>query len=254
MSLTAVLLAAGYATRLYPLTKDLPKALLPLGRGVILDAVIEGLGPEVSRRVLVTNHRFIEQFRRWQRERGSDLELVDDGTDRPETRLGAIRDLEVAREAACVEGDLLVVGTDNLCTWSLSAFVAQARPHAPALSLAVWQAPSPQAATHVGVVTLDADGLVRVFAEKSPQPPSTLVALCQYYFPWPMCGRLRQFLEEQPRADAPGHFVKWLADREPVYGVRMRGAWHDIGTPESYRTAAQEWEAASGTPRSAAGG
>ena len=95
---TAVLLAAGYATRLYPLTKDRPKALLPLGSGTILDGVIRTLGevPDLRKTVLVTNHRFADQFHAWQQASGAKVEVIDDGTTSAETRLGAIRDLALA--------------------------------------------------------------------------------------------------------------------------------------------------------------
>src|SRR3989338_1705769 len=118
---TAILLAAGYATRLYPLTKDRPKALLPLGSGVILDAVLQSMADatDIVKRVLVTNHRFAEQFRTWQAATRAPVEIIDDGTDTAQTRLGAIRDLELARTRGGAVGDLLVLGTDNLFGWPM---------------------------------------------------------------------------------------------------------------------------------------
>ena len=155
MPITAILLAAGYATRLYPLTQDRPKALLPLGTGVILDAVSRSLDdvPHVVQRVVVTNRRFAPQFRQWQQARQADVRIIDDGTDRVETRLGAIRDLELARTQAQATGDLLVLGTDNLFAWSLAEFVDAARRFQPAPTIALWQAPSREAAPQFGGVT-----------------------------------------------------------------------------------------------------
>ncbi len=243
MPITVVLLAAGYATRLYPLTQETPKALLPLGGGVILDDVVRSVSavPGVSRRILVTNHRFAEQFRRWQRNRRAELRVLDDGTSTAETRLGAIRDLELARNEAGPSDDLLVVGTDNLFRWSLAEFVAQAQRHRPSPSLALWQAPSPAAATHFGVVVRDASSRVIQFAEKSPQPPSAEVALCVYYFPAPMCGTIREYIDAGEQADAPGYFIAWLARHGAVYGIMMPGQWHDIGTREEYDTVLKSW-------------
>ena len=243
MSLTAILLAGGYATRLYPLTQDLPKALLPLGEGVILDAVVSSLEgvPGIGRCLLVTNHRFAEQFRAWQRTSGQAVQIVDDGTDTVQTRLGAIRDLELARTQGNVVDDVLVVGTDNLFTWPLAEFIAHAQRRGPDPSVALWRAPSNDAATHFGVVTRDATSRITAFTEKSPAPPSREVALCVYYFPAPMCGKIREFLASGGNADAPGYFIQWLAARGSVYGIMMDGLWYDIGTPEAYQTVVSAW-------------
>ena len=189
---------------MYPLTHDTPKALLPLGGGgVILDAIVAGLGSEIAKCLLVTNHKFVDQFRAWRSRRGMTLEILDDGTERPEERLGAIRDLELARVEGRAEGDLLVVGTDNLFKWPLADFVERARAHAPHPGVALWEAPSKAVATQFGVVTVDRTDRIAAFVEKSPQPPSALVAMCVYYFPKPMCSSIRQFLDEQRDTDAP---------------------------------------------------
>ncbi len=245
MASTAILLAAGYATRLYPLTQDRSKALLPLGGRVILDAVWDALGtvPDLTRRILVTNARFAEPFRAWAKLRGAKLAIVDDGTSSNETRLGAMRDLELARTQGGAVGDLLVVGTDNLFTWSLGDFVAQARRHHPAPSVAIGEASSKEAARQLGVVLLDETGRIAQLLEKPADPPSTKVALCVYYFPEPMLGRLTQFLQEGGRSDAPGYFIEWLVRREPAYGVPMRGTWFDIGTTEAYDAVVKTWPA-----------
>ena len=241
MPLTTILLAAGYATRLYPLTEHRPKALLPLGEGVLLDHIVSQLGGDVTKRILVTNHRFVEQFRQWQRRHGSDVILVDDGTDAPDTRLGAIRDLELARAQGGAEGDLLVIGTDNLFTWSLASFITMARRHAPHPSIALWEASSTVDVTPFGVVLMDANNRLTSLVEKSPTPPSRIVSTCVYYFPEAMCGGIRTFIDEGVHTDAPGHFIKWLVERGPVYGVRLPGSWYDIGTLDAYQQLLREW-------------
>ncbi|MBI3996205.1 MAG: nucleotidyltransferase family protein [Candidatus Omnitrophica bacterium] len=256
MALTVVLLAAGYATRLYPLTKDRPKALLPFGRAtqgrapagqipprVILDDVCRSLKDlaDVRTCVLVTNHRFAEQFRRWQQARRFPVRVLDDGTETAETRLGAIRDLDLARKLGQPQNDILVIGTDNLFTWSVADFVDQARRHAPHPSIALWEASSTDAATQFGVVQRDATSRIITFVEKSAQPPSKEVALCVYYFPAAMCGEIQRFLDEGGHADAPGYFIQWLVRQGIVYGIMMPGAWYDIGTVETYETVRGEW-------------
>ena len=243
MAVTVVLLAAGYATRLYPLTLDKPKPLLPLGRGVILDEVVKSLKqiPGLSRTLLVTNHRFADQFRRWQQASGLDIRVLDDGTGTPENRLGAIRDLELAKNEAAPGDDLLVVGTDNLFHWPLADFVSKARANNPSPSVALWQAPSSSAATQFGVVIRDAGGRIVRFVEKSQAPPSTEVSLCLYYFPSAMHGKIREFIESGENTDAPGYFIAWLSRKGAVYGIMMPGQWHDIGTKAEYETVVKHW-------------
>lgn len=244
MSIAVILLAAGYATRLYPLTQDRPKALLPLGRGTILDAVIRSLDqvPAVRTRVLVTNHRFAEHFRAWQQARGLDLEVLDDGTETAEHRLGAIGDLELARRRLEGRDDLLVIGTDNLFRWPLAEFVAHAQRYRPEPTIALWEAPSVETATSFGVVRRDRASRITEFVEKSPQPPSREVALCVYYFPAAMCGKIRQFIEEGGTVDAPGYFIQWLVRHGIVYGVLMPGVWYDIGSFDAYQAVLREWQ------------
>ena len=244
MAITVVLLAAGYAMRLYPLTQDRPKALLLFAGHTILDEVLASLPnvPDVKKRILVTNHRFAQQFREWQEANRVDIHIIDDQTDSPDTRFGAIRDLELARCMADSTDDLLVVGTDNLFHWSLADFVAQAQRYRPEPSIALWEAPSKELATQFGVVVRDRASRITVFAEKSQQPPSKEVALCVYYFPAPMCGLIPEFLKTGGNADAPGYFIEWLVRRGAVYGVMMPGAWYDIWTLEAYQAAAKEWQ------------
>ncbi len=258
MAISVILLAAGYATRLHPLTLERPKALLPLADGsgsvagparvaarVILDEVVRSLRtiPQLRTCVLVTNRRFAAQFREWQRSRGAEVQVLDDGTETPETRLGAVGDLELARRLTDPEDDLLVVGTDNLFRWSLGEFVVRAQRFCPHPVVALWEAPSREMASQFGVVTRDRAGRILLFAEKSSQPPSAEVALCVYDFPAAMCRQIPQFLEEGGNADATGYLIAWLAQRGPVYGVMMPGAWCDIGTPEAYQAVVREWPA-----------
>jgi glucose-1-phosphate thymidylyltransferase len=255
MGVSVILLAAGYATRLYPLTKDQPKALLPLGPVTILDEVIRSVDtiPGLSKQVLVTNSRFAGQFKDWQRSRRAPVAVIDDGTRTAETRLGAIRDLELARRQVPPGDDLLVVGTDNVFEWTLGDFVKAAQRRRPAPSLGLWQAPSSEDATQFGVVVRDATSRVTSFAEKSKQPPSREVALCVYYFPAEMTGKIQAFIDAGENTDAPGYFLKWLAERGEVYGIMMPGAWYDIGSLESYQLVQREWAALppTGGPRQA---
>ena len=241
--ISVALLSAGYATRLYPLTLEKPKALLPLGRGVMLDEVCASLErlPAVAQTVLVSNHRFFDQYAAWQRQHHAAVELVDDGTSTVETRLGAIRDLALAMERIPPAHDLLVVGTDNLFDWDLAEFVTFASAKRPRASMAAWQAGSDEEASRCGVVELDSDGRIRRFLEKPARPPSRLVALCVYYFPSAVRPRVQEFLASAGNADAPGFFIAWLSGKEPVYGFVASGCWFDIGTVAAYEEAVARW-------------
>lgn len=244
-SVGVVLLAGGYGTRLYPLTEDRPKALLALGQGVILDRLLDAVKPVpgVSTIVLVSNHRFADRFRAWQREGRHPVEILDDGTSTPETRLGAIRDLHLALERLPSTDDALVLGTDNLFTWSLADFVKFGKMKAPACSIAIREAPSvPDASRCLVVEVGEGDRLFRC-VEKPAQPASRMVGLCLYYVPPPCRRRIEEFIRSGGNVDAPGFFIEWLAGQEPVYGFRTGGDWFDVGSPESYQQAIERWAA-----------
>jgi len=246
--MNAILLAAGYGTRLYPLTKDCPKALLPLGKGVVLEIIVEALTgvPGVSRVALVTNHRFIGQFQAWQSRRPVKLELIDDGSTTPETRLGAIRDLRLGLEQVGLDDDVLVLGTDNLFTWSLADLVAFAQSKRPASTVALRQTSSLEEACRSAVVEVDAEGWLVHCVEKpdpahlSPRPPCW-VALCVYYFPTPCLGRVDEFVRLGGNVDAPGYFIEWLVKHDRVYGFLTQGGWCDIGSQETYQRAVHQF-------------
>jgi len=240
-SVNVVLMAGGYGTRLYPLTKDRPKALLPLGQGVILDRILGSVKqvPNLSKTVLVSNHRFFAQFQAWQQAGKHPVEVIDDGTSTPETRLGAIRDLHMAMERLAPAEDVLVLGTDNLFTWSLAEFVQFGKMKRPACAIAIREAPSAQEASRCLVVEVgEQDRLLRC-VEKPSHPASKMVGLCIYYFPPAGRRRIEQFIRDGGSVDAPGFFIERLATQEPVYGFPTGGEWFDIGSPESYQEAAE---------------
>lgn len=245
MILSAILLAAGYGTRLYPLTEDCPKALLPLRNShtVLLDPLMDNLSavPGLGQVVLVTNHRFAGRFSQWAAERTRTLEILDDGTDTPQTRLGAVRDLLLAWERLPSDRDVVVLGTDNVFAWSLEDFATFARAKRPAATLAVRRAASPDEARRSGVIEMADDGRVSRFVEKPAVPPSLIIGLCVYYFPSPLRQRIRQFIQEGGNGDAPGYVIEWLASRHPVYGFLTGGEWFDIGTKDAYEHAIQRW-------------
>ena len=224
----ALILAAGYATRLRPLTDDVPKMLLPLAERPMLDYLVDRLREvdEIDEIHLVTNARFADAFRDWAPE---DVTVHDDGTTSNEDRLGAIGDIAFAIERGGLEGeDLLIVAGDNLIGYSLADFVAFWRGK-DGSAIAVRDLGDRELLRQYGVVELDDDDRVVGLEEKPAEPKSDLAATASYLYRAEHLAYLPRYLEEGNPPDAPGNFMVWLHTREPVYGYRAEGEWHDIG-------------------------
>ena len=224
----ALILAAGYATRLRPLTDDVPKMLLPLAERPMLDYLVDRLREvdEIDEIHLVTNARFADAFRDWAPE---DVTVHDDGTTSNEDRLGAIGDIAFAIERGGLEGeDLLIVAGDNLIGYSLADFVAFWRGK-DGSAIAVRDLGDRELLRQYGVVELDDEDRVVGLEEKPAEPKSDLAATASYLYRTEHLAHLPGYLEEGNPPDAPGNFMVWLHTREPVYGYRAEGEWHDIG-------------------------
>jgi glucose-1-phosphate thymidylyltransferase len=224
----ALILAAGYATRLRPLTDDIPKMLLPLAERPMLDYLVERLHEvdELDEIHLVTNARFADAFRDWAPQ---DVTVHDDGTTSNEDRLGAIGDIAFAIERGELEGeDLLVVAGDNLIGYSLAEFVAWWRGK-DGSAIAVRELDDRALLSQYGVVELDDDDRVVGLEEKPAEPKSNLAATASYVYLREHLALLPRYLADGNPPDAPGNFTVWLHTREPVYGYRAQGEWHDIG-------------------------
>jgi len=227
-AMKALILAAGYATRLSPLTDDVPKMLLPLAERPMLDYLLDRIREvdEIDAIHLVTNARFAQAFEDWA---PPDVTVHDDGTSSNEGRLGAIGDIAFTIEQAGLEGqDLFVVAGDNLIGYSLREFVDFWRGKGGS-AIAVHEVGDRSLLRHYGVVELDEDDRVVGLEEKPEQPKSDLAATASYLYRGDDLGRLPQYLEQGNPPDAPGNFAVWLHTRAPLYGYRFAGDWHDIG-------------------------
>jgi glucose-1-phosphate thymidylyltransferase len=227
----AVILAAGYATRLRPLTDDVPKHLLPVGGRPMLDWVLDRVREveEIDAIHLATNSRFAAAFERWGEANG--VAVHDDGTASNDDRLGAVGDLRLVIDAAGLEDDeLLVLAGDNLFELSLPGFVAwwRARPQ-PASAVPLHDVGDLELATHYGIADTDAEDRIVQFVEKPSDPPSTLASTLIYLLAPEHVRLVRTYLGEGHSPDNAGSFLGWLARREPVYGHRFEGSWFDIG-------------------------
>jgi glucose-1-phosphate thymidylyltransferase len=224
----ALILAAGYATRLRPLTDSFPKMLLPLAERPMLDYLLDRIREvgEIDEVHLVTNAQFAPAFRDWAPE---DVTVHDDGTTSNEDRLGAIGDIAFTIERAGLEGeDLLVVAGDNLIGYSVHGFVDFWRGKGGS-AIAVYEVEDRALLPQYGVVELDQEDRVVGFEEKPAEPKSDLAATAAYLYRADDLERLNQYLQEGNAPDAPGNFAAWLHERAPLYGYRFSGEWHDIG-------------------------
>jgi len=230
----AVVLAGGYATRLWPITKHRPKMLLPVGDSTVIDRIFSEL--ESDRRIgdvyVSTNERFAPDFREHLTEsRYEKPELSVEETTAEAEKFGVIGALAQLIEREGVDDDLLVIAGDNLISFDVSEFVDFFENHG--TSLAAYDVQSYDRAQAYGVVDVES-GQVVDFQEKPDRPKSTLVSIACYGFPAGTLPLLEEYLADDNNPDEPGWFLQWLHSRQSVYAFAFDGAWFDIGTPESY--------------------
>jgi glucose-1-phosphate thymidylyltransferase len=223
----ALILAAGYATRLRPLTDSIPKQLLPVGERPMLDHILGKLRETSADDIhLVTNARFADDFRIWAENTG--VHVHDDGTMSNEDRLGAIGDIRFVQEHADLDDDLLVIAGDNLFDDSMRDFEDFWRGRGGS-ALAVYDIGDRSLASQYGIVDVDAQDRILAFVEKPAEPASTLAATAAYLYTREHAARVDEYLREGNAPDAPGNYVAWLHSRAPVYAWRFTGEWYDIG-------------------------
>ena len=237
-----ILLCAGYATRLYPLTKDLPKPLLPIAGRPMLEWILDQvkLLPGVEKVFIVTNHRFAGHFEKWVHGVRYDwpLEVVDDQTTTNDNRLGAIGDLAfvLTRKNIGAE-DLLVLAGDNIFNFELGEFVKFANAKRPHPALAVFDVADRELAKQYGLVRLSNEGRVVEFLEKPENPPTNLASCGIYWLPAQSRVLLDRYLATGHNSDQPGHYMRWLAEQHSLFAASLKGHWLDIGDPISYEKA-----------------
>jgi glucose-1-phosphate thymidylyltransferase len=232
----ALVLAAGYGTRLHPLTTQTAKPLLPLGGKAIVEYLVEQLDgiAEIDRIDIVTNDRFAAAFERWARraQGATPIAVVNDGTSSNEERLGAIGAMHYAVTSRGIDEALLVVGGDQAYTFDFGEFVRFFHGHGS--SVALHRIRDPEAIKRYSEVRLDGRGRIVEFREKPAVPRYELCATCLYLYTPADVGRIGEYLESGGNRDAPGYYVGWLHTRTDVYGYEFGGAWFDIGDRAVY--------------------
>ncbi len=241
-----LILAAGYATRLYPLTKNFPKPLLEVKGKTILDWLISDIDRSgvVDEYIVVTNHKFASIFEEWASKEPYRITIVDDGTSSNEARLGAVRDIEYALNQLDVHDDVLVIAGDNLLDFSLSSFLSYSLDKGSSCLMRYYE-PSIDRLRKSGVLTLEGDRVISM-SEKPSDPASHWLCPPFYYYRQEDIARIGEAIASGCGVDAPGSLVAWLCKIVPVYAFEMPGNRYDIGTLEGYEKIKKEYRGLSG--------
>ena len=233
-----LILAAGYATRLYPLTENFPKPLLDVGGKTILDWLLDDVeaSGKIDEYAVVTNHKFACHFEKWASGRSEKITVVDDGTTANETRLGAVRDIQYALEKTGFDDDTLIMAGDNLLDFSLIKFIEYAIAAGTSCIMRYYE-PSEAKLHKCGVVEVDEHDLILSMEEKPAEPRSHWCCPPFYFYRRQDVARIPEGMAAGCGIDAPGSFVAWLATKVPIRAMEMPGHRYDIGTLDSYKAA-----------------
>ena len=238
-----LILAAGYATRLYPLTENFPKPLLEVQGKTILDWLIEDIDAsgEVDEYIVISNHKFADIFKKWAAEKSQKVTIVDDMTSTNETRLGAVCDIQFAIDKLSIDSDMLVIAGDNLLDFSLTKFVAYAKNKKASCVMRYYE-PDDKKLLKTGIVTVDANDKILKMTEKSPTPETHWCTPPFYYYTKNDATLVKAGIAAGCGTDAPGSYISWLCTQTDVYAMEMPGSRYDIGNIESYEKVQKEYK------------
>ena len=237
-----LILAAGYATRLYPLTENFPKPLLEVQGKTILDWLIDDMetAGAVDEYIVISNHKFAHHFEKWAATR-KNITVLDDGTMTNETRLGAVKDIQFAIEKLALQDDMLVIAGDNLLTFSLTCFIRYAQAKKASCTMRYYEN-NWERLLKTGVVTMDESDRILRMTEKSPNPETHWACPAFYYYTREDAALVKKGIEAGCGTDAPGSYLAWLCTQTPVYAMEMPGSRYDIGNLETYEKAQTEYQ------------
>lgn len=231
-----LILAAGYATRLYPLTENFPKPLLKVGEKTILDWLVDDVDSAgaVDEFIVISNHKYAHHFQAWVEKKKCRVTVLDDGTTSNEMRLGAVRDIQFAIDALKLDDDLLVIAGDNVLDFSLTLFIRYALKKQTSCVMRYFE-PRVERLRKCGVALVDENDLILSLEEKPAEPKSNWCTPPFYYYTREDARRVRAGIEQGCGVDAPGSYVAWLCTQTSVHSMKMSGNRYDIGNLESYR-------------------
>lgn len=242
-----LILAAGYATRLYPLTENFPKPLLKVGDKTILDWLIDDIDGArlVDEYIVISNHKFAQHFSDWaaakNASQGTRITVVDDGTSTNETRLGAVCDVQYAIDKLGLDDDMLVIAGDNVLDFSLQKFVRYAVEKQTSCIMRYYE-PSEARLHKCGVVTIDENDAITSMEEKPAEPKSHWCCPPFYFYSRENAKWVRRATDSGCGTDAPGSFIAWLASQTTVHAMEMPGRRYDIGNLESYEQVKRDYK------------
>ncbi len=229
-----IILAAGYGTRLYPLTKNKPKALLQIGKKPIINYITDQINHKI---LIVTNQRFYKHFLKWAKTQNKDIEVINDKTTSNETRLGGIGDLYLAIKEKNINEDILVLGSDNVFNkFDIKEFINfYKQKNSPVIAL--YNIKDLNLAKLYGVIKTNKNKKIISFKEKPEFPESTLISTCFYIYPKTFIKNIINYMNTENNKDGPGYLIQHYYKKLPIYGFEFQGLWFDIGTIEQYKKA-----------------
>lgn len=238
-----LILAAGYATRLYPLTENFPKPLLTVGEKTILDWLVDDIDScgLVDEYIVISNHKYAHHFEEWKNKKSQKITVVDDGTVSNETRLGAVKDIQYAIDLLQLNDDMLVIAGDNVLDFSLTKFIAYAKNKNTSCIMRYYE-PDEKKLLKCGVVTIDENDKVLHMTEKSPTPETHWCCPPFYFYTKEDARLVQKGIDSGCGTDAPGSYIAWLCTQTDVHAMEMPGRRYDIGNLESYEQVQKEYK------------
>ena len=238
-----LILAAGYATRLYPLTENFPKPLLEVGGKTILDWLVDDIDTAglVDEYVVISNHKFAHHFDKWAETKAMKVTVVDDGTSSNETRLGAVKDIQFAIDKLGLDDDMLVIAGDNVLDFSLTKLLRYAVEKNTSCIMRYYE-PEEKKLVKCGVVEIDGADRILSMEEKPAQPKSHWCCPPFYYYTRWDAKLVAKGIEAGCGTDAPGSYIAWLCTQTPVHAMEMPGKRFDVGNLESYTKIKEEYK------------
>lgn len=237
-----LILAAGYATRLYPLTENFPKPLLEIKGKTILDWLVDDVDTlgEVDEYVVISNHKYAHHFEAWAKSKEQRITVVDDGTVSNENRLGAVKDIQYAIDTLFIDDDMLVIAGDNVLDFSLTKFIEYAKKKQTSCIMRYYE-PDFQRLLKCGVVTIDENDRILNMTEKSPTPATHWCCPPFYYYTKEDARLVSVGIANGCGTDAPGSYMAWLSEQVLLHAMQMPGRRFDIGDVASYEKVKREY-------------